>query len=72
MILNLFPLFTADLLDWCPPDGSGLQGVYPRSLPWDLRVTGDGWGRGAKKLKEEGLNNGVFPDPRWLEFNREH
>lgn len=72
---SLFPfLFTADLLDWCPPDGSGLQGVYPMSLPWDPRVSpGGGLGRGAKKLKEEGMGmkQGVIPDTRWLEFHRE-
>jgi hypothetical protein len=43
------PYFTsapemADLLNWCPPDGSGLQGIFRNSLPWDLRVTTDGWG----------------------------
>ena len=65
----------ADLLNWCPPDGVGLQGIYPNTLPWDLRVTTDGWGRGAKAYREAhqgGLKDKLMPDTRWLEWGREH
>ncbi|KAK0532346.1 hypothetical protein OC835_003367 [Tilletia horrida] len=62
------PYFTsspeiADLLDWCPPPDSGLQGIYRGTLPWDLRVTGPdgGWGRGAKQYKDELQRNGWRP-----------
>ncbi|KAN0061142.1 hypothetical protein ACQY0O_006877 [Thecaphora frezii] len=58
----------ADLLNWCPADNSGLQGVYPHSLPWDLRVTGSGWGRGALAVKGK---KGFLPDTRWLQIGRE-
>ncbi|PWZ03183.1 hypothetical protein BCV70DRAFT_12886 [Testicularia cyperi] len=60
----------ADLLNWCPADNSGLQGVYPHSLPWDLRVTGSGWGRGALAVKAD-KNKHLIPDTRWLEIGRE-
>lgn len=58
----------ADLLNWCPPDGLGLQGVYPLTLPWDLRITTDGWGRGAKQYREQ-HNADILPDHRWLEVH---
>lgn len=58
----------ADLLDWCPPDEVGLQGVYPHHLPWDPRITTDGWGRGAKSYREQ-HRGGVIPDPRFLEVH---
>lgn len=43
----------ADFLNWCPADDVGLQGIYPDSLPWDLRVTGElsGWGRATTKVR---------------------
>ncbi len=58
----------AGLLNWCPPDQSGLQGIYPESLPWDPRVT--------DPLIINGRPNGspgwgIFPDPRWLQIGRE-
>lgn len=58
----------ADLLDWCPPDEVGLQGVYPHHLPWDPRIKTDGWGRGAKSYREQ-HKGGIIPDPRWLEVH---
>lgn len=58
----------ADILNWCPADQSGLQGVYPLSLPWDLRITTDGWGRGAKQYREQHRNE-IIPDSRWLEVH---
>lgn len=64
----------ADLLNWCPPDEVGLQGVYPESVPWDLRVSGElsGWGRATTKFREEHGNNWLgAPDTRWLEVGRE-
>ncbi|CAO1638037.1 unnamed protein product [Parajaminaea phylloscopi] len=63
-----------DLLNWCPSDGLGLQGVYRDSLPWDLRVAGElsGWGRATTKFREEHGSNWVgVPDSRWLGFGRE-
>ncbi|EPQ26036.1 uncharacterized protein PFL1_06489 [Pseudozyma flocculosa PF-1] len=60
----------ADLLNWCPADMSGLQGIYPHNLPWDLRVTGSGWGRGALAVKASG-KKGFLPDSRWLQIGRE-
>lgn len=65
----------ADLLDWCPADNSGLQGIYPETLPWDLRVVGNGLGRGAKALREQAKQAKAgklhLPDYRWLEIARE-
>ncbi|PWN50688.1 hypothetical protein IE53DRAFT_82682 [Violaceomyces palustris] len=61
----------ADLLNWCPPKDSGLQGVYPMNLPWDLRVTGSGWGRGAQALRAKQSKGKKLPDIRWLTFGRE-
>ncbi|CAO1633321.1 unnamed protein product [Jaminaea pallidilutea] len=64
----------ADLLNWCPPDGSALQGVYRDSLPWDLRVTGElsGWGRATSKFRQEHGSNWMgVPDARWVEMGRE-
>lgn len=61
----------ADLLNWCPGDNSGLQGLYPHNLPWDLRVTGSGWGRGALALNADKKAKHLIPDPRWLEIGRE-
>ncbi|KAK0566629.1 hypothetical protein OC861_003152 [Tilletia horrida] len=82
------PYFTsapeiADLLDWCPPEDSGLQGIYRGTLPWDLRVSGDqgGWGRGSLPYKDQLRKNGWKPlgggpDSRkgwfsWLHADRE-
>ncbi|PWN43720.1 hypothetical protein IE81DRAFT_322129 [Ceraceosorus guamensis] len=65
----------ADLLDWCPPDGLGLQGIYVESLPWDRRANPtSGWGRGTKAYQEEQKKKHVanlLPDSRWLEYGRE-
>lgn len=58
----------ADILNWCPPDQVGLQGVYPDTLPWDLRITTDGWGRGAKQYRDQHRAE-MFPDARWLQLN---
>lgn len=55
-------------MNWCPPDSIGLQGIYPDTLPWDLRITTDGWGRGAKQYKEQHKGD-LFPDARWLEMH---
>jgi hypothetical protein len=67
------PYFTsapeiADILNWCPHEDMGLQGVYPHSLPWDLRITTDGWGRNAKQYREQHRND-ILPDSRWLEMH---
>ncbi|SPO22496.1 uncharacterized protein UTRI_01174 [Ustilago trichophora] len=61
----------ADLLNWCPAPDSGLQGLYPENLPWDARVTGTGWGRGALQVKANSKGH-IIPDPRWLQIGREH
>lgn len=64
----------ADLMNWCPADGVGLQGIYPDSVPWDLRVTGElnGWGRATTKFRQEHGNNWMgVPDGKWLELGRE-
>ncbi|GAC97065.1 hypothetical protein PHSY_004649 [Pseudozyma hubeiensis SY62] len=61
----------ADLLDWCPAPNSGLQGLYPENLPWDARVIGTGWGRGALAVKANSKGN-IIPDTRWLQIGREH
>lgn len=58
----------ADLLNWCPPDGLGLQGVYPLTLPWDLRITTDGWGRGAREFRQKHKGD-VMPDNAWLSLH---
>lgn len=58
----------ADLMNWCPLDNMGLQGVYPHSLPWDLRITTDGWGRGARQYREQ-HGNELIPDSRWLDVH---
>ncbi|KIS71286.1 uncharacterized protein UMAG_01186 [Mycosarcoma maydis] len=60
----------ADLLNWCPAPNSGLQGLYPENLPWDARVTGTGWGRGALAVKANSKGN-IIPDTRWLQIGRE-
>lgn len=62
----------AGLLDWCPGDGLGLQGLYRRTLPWSPRfddasgVTSDGQVR-----PEAGTGRGWWPDNRWLKLSRE-
>ena len=61
----------ADLLNWCPAPNSGLQGLYPENLPWDARVIGTGWGRGALEVKKNSKGN-IIPDTRWLQIGREH
>lgn len=61
----------ADLLNWCPAPDSGLQGLYPENLPWDARVTGTGWGRGALQVKANSKGH-LIPDTRWLQIGREH
>lgn len=64
----------ADLLNWCPGDNLGLQGVYRDSLPWDLRVAGElsGWGRATTKFREEHGSGWMgAPDNRWLEVGRD-
>ena len=61
----------ADLLNWCPAPDSGLQGLYPENLPWDARVIGTGWGRGALAVKANSKGN-IIPDTRWLQIGREH
>ncbi|PKI84968.1 hypothetical protein MVES_001392 [Malassezia vespertilionis] len=48
----------AGLVDWCPADNAGLQGLYPYSLPWDPRVQGSAIGRGARLALEQ--NGGKF------------
>ncbi|EST06217.1 Rossmann-like alpha/beta/alpha sandwich fold [Kalmanozyma brasiliensis GHG001] len=60
----------ADLLNWCPAENSGLQGLYPENLPWDARVIGTGWGRGALAVKANSKGN-IIPDTRWLQIGRE-
>ncbi|PWN27754.1 hypothetical protein BDZ90DRAFT_232149 [Jaminaea rosea] len=66
----------ADLLNWCPGDNLGLQGVYRDSLPWDLRVAGElsGWGRATTKFREEHQGKSGWSgvgDSRWLDVGRE-
>ncbi|SNX82576.1 uncharacterized protein MEPE_01282 [Melanopsichium pennsylvanicum] len=61
----------ADLLNWCPAPDSGLQGLYPENLPWDARVIGSGWGRGALQVKANTKGH-IIPDTRWLQIGREH
>ncbi|KAJ1032683.1 hypothetical protein NDA16_000705 [Ustilago loliicola] len=61
----------ADLLNWCPAPNSGLQGLYPENLPWDARVIGTGWGRGALAVKANSKGR-IIPDTRWLQIGREH
>lgn len=64
----------ADFLNWCPADDVGLQGIYPESLPWDLRVKGElsGWGRATTKFREEHGNNWAGPpDSSWLKVGRD-
>lgn len=59
----------AGLLNWCPPDQIGLQGTYPQSLPWDLRVTDVEALRALQATSTRG--GGFFPDFRWIQWCRE-
>ncbi|KDN45066.1 hypothetical protein K437DRAFT_256721 [Tilletiaria anomala UBC 951] len=61
----------AGLLNWCPPDGVGLQGTYPKSLPWDPRVTDDALMAMRTKHPSYTRGGGWLPDIRWLQFERE-
>lgn len=62
----------AGLLDWCPPDGVGLQGVYRRTLPWSLRIDDqDAITNDGSVLPEGGPIRHWWPDNRWLQLSRE-
>lgn len=59
----------AGLLNWCPADGYGLQGIYNRDLPWDHRVK-EAWGlTGEEQLDQD--QSKIFPSRKKVSFSRE-